>query len=596
MREILGLFRFTSGLRKHVIFVVLASVLISILGMATPFVMKFATDYVMGHIGDHTVNFGPVLWMLGILLVIGVFSNILSTISGYIGDILAIKLRRQLSAAYFDHLLHLPQSYYDKELTGKITNRLNRALYQVVNFVQIFSNNLLSMMLTVIISVSVMAYYNFWLALVVLVLIPVYLWLTVKTSAKWQKIEKEKNQHLDSALGRFTESISQIRLVKSFGMQRRELKNFDHEFGDSENLTKTQSAFWHKMDFWRISFNFLVYVVVLGILFKDTIDSQMSAGDLVLLIALFQQTLIPLRNISFFVDMYQNAAANSKDFIETMRLEPESESSKKDLVLNKKDAKIEFKQVDFQYNQKDGKVLKNISFKINAGEKVALVGGSGGGKTTITNLMMRFYEPDDGQILIADQDISSLNRESLRKNVATVFQEAPLFSGTIMENIKYGSPKASKEQVEKAAKAANAHNFIMKLSDGYNTEIGERGTKLSGGQKQRISIARALLRDAPILILDEATSALDSESEMIVQEALERLMKGRTTIIIAHRLSTIANVDKIATLDKGRIDEFGSPEELAKSGGIYARLLSIQGKATKASIKQLKKFDISSLR
>ena len=252
---------------------------------------------------------------------------------------------------------------------------------------------------------------------------------------------------------------------------------------------------------------------------------------------------------------------------------------------------IAFNDVVFGY-ESDGKVLNKLSFDIPADSKLALVGESGQGKTTVTSLLLRLYEPQGGAITIDGQDISGVTQSSLRDNIAVVFQEPALFSGTINENIAYANPKATKKQIEAAAKAANAHEFISKFEHGYNSEIGERGLKLSGGQKQRIAIARALLKDAPILILDEATSSLDTKSERLVQEALERLMKGRTTLIIAHRLSTIESVDTIVTLRGGKADEIGTPTKLAKSKGIYAQLLQLQQSSTEADKKKLQKYEI----
>ena len=240
----------------------------------------------------------------------------------------------------------------------------------------------------------------------------------------------------------------------------------------------------------------------------------------------------------------------------------------------------------------DETVLHDISFVVEPGEKVALVGESGEGKTTITNLLLRLYEPDEGTIRIDGIDIRDVSQNSLRQNIAVVFQDPALFSGTIRENISYAKPAASEKDIEDAARAANALEFIQKLEDGFDTQIGERGIKLSGGQKQRIAIARAILKDAPILILDEATSSLDSKAEALVQQALNRLMKGRSTIIIAHRLSTIARVNTIVTLRQGRIDEIGSPDELADTGGIYAELLQLQSGSTERAKKRLKDFEI----
>ncbi len=561
--------------------------------MVLPFAIKFATDEIVAIIGGAPYNQAV---LLGIVLAVGLVNALSAALrdwSGYIGDMLAIKMRRQLSQNYYQHLLRLPQGYYDEAATGKIINRLNRAITDVTQFINAFANNLLQMLLTIAISVGVMLWYSPWIALAIVLQIPMYLWMTARTSKKWQAFENDKNEAFDIASGRFAEVVGQIRLVKSFGSGRRELLSFAKKYTYIEGVTKKQSRYWHRMNFYRMLVQAAVYMAVLGVLFVGTAEGKMSLGDMVLILTLVQQTSFPLQNISFFVDMYQRAVANSKDYAEAMAEKPEVESERGKEELSTRKAKISYKNVFFSYDDKK-QVLEGVSFDLKAGERLALVGESGGGKSTVINLLMRLYKPSSGEILINGKDINQFTQASLREHIATVFQDASLFSGTIRENIAYGRPSATDEEIEKAARAANAHTFIAELDNAYDTQIGERGIKLSGGQKQRIAIARAILKDAPILILDEATSALDSRSEIIVQEALQRLMKGRTVVIIAHRLSTIADVDTIVTLKRGRVDEIGSPKQLATTGGIYAQLLKLQSGSAKVAESKLKNFDIAS--
>jgi ATP-binding cassette subfamily B protein len=349
------------------------------------------------------------------------------------------------------------------------------------------------------------------------------------------------------------------------------------------------------MDVIRSSALSVIFFAIFAYIFVQTAEQRFSIGDMVLLITLINGLRMPLFNMSFIVDNFQRAIAGSIDVLAALQTKPAIADVSGAVAFGKVSGEVTFNGVSFAYGDSslDRAVLKSISFAMAPGEHVALVSESGGGKTTITNLLMRLYEVDSGTITIDGQDISTVKQASLRQNIATVFQDPALFSGTIRENIVYGKPGASDEEIQAAAKAANADEFIQKLDKGYDTEIGERGIKLSGGQKQRISIARAVLKDAPILILDEATSSLDSKSEYFVQQALDRLMKHRTTLIIAHRLSTIATVDRIITLKNGTIDEMGAPETLAKTDGIYARLLMLQNHAGKDIDEKLAAYDMT---
>jgi ATP-binding cassette subfamily B protein len=591
MHPIRQLLTYTRHLQWLFVIIAGCSIIGALLSFATPFVMKLATDWTMQVVsGAVPFSATPLLMLGGVLLAATLLMTAASDINGYFGDMLAVRSRQQLSRIYYQHLLTLPQRYYDTASTGKVINRLSRAIADVTSFLQFFSNNLLQMILTLILTIVILFLYSWPIAILFVLLIPTNLYVTGKTSGRWQKYEKEKNGHFDYASGRFAEVIGQMRLVKSFGSQTRELKIFNDEVRHMIGITSKQSRWWHGMNAIRSTVFGAIFMGIYTILFYETARGQFSIGDMVMLLTLTQQVSFPMRNLSYFVDSYQRAVANSRDFLEAMNEEPESNDSGAELTVHQ--GRIVFENVNFAY-ESDKKVLQKATFTVEPGTKLALVGESGGGKTTIANLLMRLYEPSSGTITIDGVSIATVRRASLRHHIATVFQEASLFSGTIRENISYGKPEATDKEIEQAARVANAHEFIEKLPHRYQSEIGERGIKLSGGQKQRIAIARAVLKGAPILVLDEATSALDSRAEHEVQQALERLMHGRTTIIIAHRLSTIASVDRIVTLKNGHVDEIGSPLELAHSGGIYAQLLDLQMGATDTAKKQLAKFDIA---
>lgn len=591
MKSLWKILRFTGNLWPYYVMVTIASVLMALANQAPPFVIKLATDTIV-HASGGAPNYGYIILLAAILFASDAAATLLSNWGGYYGDVMATKLRNQLSDRYYKHLLDLPQSYYDTELSGKIINRLNRTIAELTNFANFFANNFFQMILTMVFTLVAVAYYSWEVAAMLFVVYPLFLWLTTVTSKAWQTYQEEKNKEQDIASGRFAESISQIKVVKSFIQERRELSIFSERMNRTVGITRKQSRLWHKMDIWRRLLLNAIFFVIVGYIFWQTMAGRFSVGTMLLLIQFAQLMRIPLFSMSFFVDQTQRAIAGSKDYFEVMELAPQitDKPNAKELTIEK--GTIEYKDVSFGYNG-DDLVLKDIAFTAPAGKKIALVGESGEGKTTITNLLLRLYEPNKGAVFIDGVDVANVSQRSLRQNIAVVFQDPALFSGTVKENIAYAKPDASDAAIKAAAKAANAEEFIAKLPDGYDTEIGERGIKLSGGQKQRIAIARAILKDAPILILDEATSSLDSRAEAQVQEALEHLMHGRTTLIIAHRLSTIAHVDQIVTIKSGRVDEIGTPAKLAKTDGIYGQLLQLQMGATEAAKKKLKAFEIA---
>lgn len=591
MKNLFRIIRFTGELWPFYAAVSAFSVVVALLTQAIPILTKSAIDHISAGIQTNNVNLTPVIVIVVLIFLCDVAQTLLSNIGGYYGDILAAKLRRLLSIRYYAHILTLPQKYFDTELTGTIINRLNRGVHMLTDYMQMVSNNFLQLIVSTIFTVAIVAFYAWPVAVILVILFPTYAWLTTRSSAKWQAYQKEINQYTDEASGRFAESVGQVRVVKSFVHEKLELKHYSGLLNSIIKTTHPQSRYWHTQDTLRRLVLSVLFLAMYAIIFIGTAKGTYTIGTMVLLIQFVQLVRLPLFSLSFYVDRTQRAIADSKDYFVAIDEKPEISDAKGAKALQVTDGVIEFKNVVFGYEKNDP-VLKDVSFSVKADSKVALVGESGQGKTTVTSLLLRLYEPNTGTITIDGQDITTVTQLSLRTNIAVVFQEPALFSGTIRENIAYAHPSASDKEIEAAARAANAHEFISKFELGYDSEIGERGLKLSGGQKQRIAIARALLKDAPILILDEATSSLDTKSERLVQQALERLMKGRTTLIIAHRLSTIEAVDSIVTLVGGKVDEVGTPKALAKSNGIYAQLLHLQQSGAEADKKKLQKYEI----
>lgn len=594
MKPLLTTLGYARGMVKYHIGVSVSSILVALTGIAIPFVIARATTLMVDVVEGKTVGIEQALLLAALLLVFDAANTLIRNLGGYWGDVMATRLKAQLSTRYYHHLLSLPQSYFDGELTGTIINRLNRAITEMTNFLNMFANNFFQLLLTTFITIGIVLTYSWELALLVIIMYPLFLWLTMLTSKKWQAFQTRKNHETDMASGRFAEVVSQIKVVKSYVRESLEYRHFTKRYRKTISVTRKQSRYWHTMDVVRGVVLSVIFFLIFAYIFVQTAERRFSVGDMVLLITLINNLRMPLFNMSFIVDHFQKALAGSKDFVAAMERRPDIEDAPDAAPLVVEKGAIRFEDVSFHYaSVPHHPVLRDISFTIEPGEHVALVGESGGGKTTITNLLMRLYDAEGGTITIDGTPITSVTQHSLRQHIATVFQEPALFSGTIRENIAYGKVDASEKEIMAAAKAANADEFIRQLDNGYDTQIGERGLRLSGGQKQRIAIARAILKDAPILVLDEATSSLDNKSEHLVQQALDRLMKGRTTLIIAHRLSTIAAVDRIITLKDGRVDEIGTPKALAKTDGIYARLLKLQTMTGDELKEKLAVYDIT---
>ncbi|MEI7603985.1 MAG: ABC transporter ATP-binding protein [bacterium] len=596
MNYILQIFRITKKFWKYYVGISFFIVLISLLNLVSPLLNKNIVDIIVNNVQNNKPDLNSLIFILVLILISDLVITFLTNIAGYLGDILAALLKTNLMNKYYKHVLSLQIGYFDNEQTGKIVSKLQRGIDNITQFINSAANNFLPFFLTALFTVIYLAFYSWEIAILLAVLFPVYIIISDKSSKTWIKRQNDINKINDKQFGRATEVVSSIRVVKSFINEKLESSFFKKKRIEIEALTKVQSRGYHIFDVYRRLFLNIILFAIYAYIIYFTYTGRYTLGEMTLLLQLVTQARFPLFAMSFILSQIQQAVAGSKDFFDVLNEKAEINDLPDAKNIKNVQGNIKFDNVSFNYSTsgKSIDVIKNISFDLKQGEKLAIVGMSGEGKTTLTNLFLRFYEARTGTISIDDQDITKITQNSLHKNIGVVLQDSLLFSGSILENIKYGRPEASDDEVYNAAKAANAHDFILTFDKGYETEIGERGVKLSGGQKQRISIARAILKNAPILVLDEATSSLDSKAELEVQKAINKLMEGKTTMIIAHRLSTIKNVDKIIVLQGGTIAEQGSPEDLAKySDGIYAELLKLQSLSAKPiSSKKLKDFEL----
>lgn len=587
MKNIIKIVQISKPLH-HLVWLLGGLILVSsILNLVAPLLSKFIVDEIVARVTTGGGDMERLVTLVIAAFGIGFIALIITTISERIGDHFAGRLRQFLTEKFYDKVLGLPQSYYDSEVSGKIVNQLSRGITTIHGFLNTSSNFILPTFLQSLFTISILAYYNIPIAIFTFALFPIYLILSYYSTVKWGQEEVKKNQIEDVTRGRIQEVISNMSLVKSFNTQLKEFVKVSDNLTEINNIYARQSRTFHIFDFFRgLSLNIILFAINI-LVFRNTFQGNLSIGEMVLILQLVNQARLPLFAMSFILTQIQMAEAGSKEYFEILRLKS-TEDFKKEIPTEViQDPTIEFKKVRFNY-ETSKTVLDDVSFKINAKEKVALVGHSGAGKSTIINLILKFYEPTAGKIFLKGKDYSKLEHNFIRNNIALVFQENELFSSTIRENVAYGKDAAD-DEIWDALELANAKDFVMKLPKGLESEIGERGVRLSGGQKQRIQIARATLKNAPILILDEATSSLDAKSEKEVQEGMENLMKDKLVIIIAHRFSTIQNVDKIIVIDGGKIIESGKPKQLAGKPGVYSDLLKYQVEGNK---KLLESFEL----
>lgn len=548
-----------------------ASLLISLLGMVYPIVTrKMLNDYFPQKNYRFIVISGVTVLILYILRML------LQYFVQYYGHIIGVRMQSQMRRDLFSHLQKLPYTFYDNNETGQIMTRITSDLFEICELAHHGPENLLISSIMIILSFIYLLSIDWILTLIVFACVPILIVVSRHYRKAMRKAFKERRAGNAAINAAVESSITGIRVTKAYTNSDTEEEKFaegDRQFvSASKDAYKAMGKFHSSTSFITDVFN--VIILIAGGMFLYS--GRINFGDYSTFIVSINLFLSPVNILIGFMEQFQNGASGFTRFVELMDETPESDPPDA-MTLTRAKGEIEFKNVTYSYAT-SGEVLHNVSLKIKPGEKLALVGPSGGGKTTICHLLPNFYRLEDGcgEILIDGTDIRRLTLDSVRKNIGIVQQDVFLFIGTIKDNILYGRPDATDEEVVEAAKKANIHDFVMSLKNGYDTEIGERGVKLSGGQKQRISIARVFLKDPAILILDEATSALDNTTEVLIQHSLDELCRGRTTLVVAHRLSTIRNADEIAVVTNGRITETGTHEQLMEKGGIYKKLYSLQ--------------------
>ncbi|MEA3422497.1 MAG: ABC transporter ATP-binding protein [Bacillota bacterium] len=496
----------------------------------------------------------------------------------YGGHIVGARIEYDMRNDLFKHLQELSFNFFDNNKTGQLMSRLVGDLGEIAELAHHGPEDLFISTIMLIGSFVILLTLNISLTLITFIFVAaliVYALFSRKLMTTAFRKVRKKHANINSQI---ENSISGIRLSKSFANEESEINKF--EIGNKEHLSSKKEAYFAIATF-TTGTNFLVDIISLVVIVVGGIyvyRGMIDFGELVAFLLYSSYIFKPIRRLIQFTQQYQSGMAGFERFIEIMDIKPDIEDVDDAVELKNIKGKIELNNVSFKYNDEDNWVLENFNLNIEKGKNIALVGPSGVGKTTITNIIPRFYDVNEGNITIDGMDIRKLTMKSIRKNIGIVQQDVFIFYGDIKENILYGRFDASDEEVIDAAKKANIHDFIMTLSDGYETIVGERGTKLSGGQKQRIAIARVFLKNPSILILDEATSSLDNENELAIQEAISQLSKGRTTLTIAHRLSTIINADEILVLNENGIKERGSHEDLLLEKGFYSKLYEAQFK------------------
>ena len=550
----------------------------AILGAAVTLVIPLIVRYITNEV----VYFEPssakhMIFVLGLVLVglvlLEIFCNFYIA---YYGHIMGAKMEADMRRDIFGHYQKLTFAFYDNQKVGHLLSRITSDLFDISELLHHGPEDLVISIIKIAGSFIILLTINIPLALVAFAFIPGMVLFAFYYNRKMKQAFKRNREKIADINSQIEDSLAGIRVVKSFANEKEEMRKFK---AGNDNFVAAKKISYKYMGIYNSGLGAMTTLVTVGVLIAGVnmmLSGSVALADLLTFLLYITNFTDPVKKLVSFTEQFQNGYSGFERFLEILSIAPDIADKPDAVTMEEVKGDIEFRDVSFQYEDQTDKVLNHINLKVKAGSYVALVGPSGVGKTTLCSLIPRFYEVSKGAVLIDGVDVRDIKLDDLRNHIGIVQQDVYLFAGTIMENIRYGKPEASDEEVVRAAKRANAHEFIMSFPDGYDTDIGQRGVKLSGGQKQRLSIARVFLKNPPILIFDEATSALDNESEKVVQQSLESLAENRTTFVIAHRLTTIRNAGEILVLTEDGIAEQGTHEELLEKKGIYEALYHVR--------------------
>ena len=551
-----------------------ADLLFAILGagvsLGIPLIVRYITTNVIILPGNEALQ---IIAKLGaVMLAMVALECYCNFFIAYYGHIMGAKIEHDMRNEIFEHYQKLSFTFFDNQKVGQLLSRVTTDLFDISELLHHGPEDVVISVIKFVGSFVILSQINLTLTLITFAFVPVIAIYAFVLNKKMKVAFKTNRARIADINSQIEDSLSGVRAVKSFGNETIEMEKF--RSGNERFVESKRRSYWY-MGWYNSGLGALTTLVSIVVLVAGTAlitTQRMAVADLVTFLLYINNFTEPVKKLINFTEQFQNGYTGYERFLEIMDVEPDITDAEDAVSVDTVKGEIEFDDVSFKYEAKQDSVLSHINLKVDAGEYVAIVGSSGGGKTTLCSLIPRFYDVDAGKILLDGQDIRKIKLKDLRRQIGIVQQDVYLFAENIMENIRYGRPDATDEEVIRAAKLANADTFISQLPDGYLTDIGQRGVKLSGGQKQRLSIARVFLKNPAILIFDEATSALDNESEKIVQDSMEQLAKGRTTFVIAHRLSTIRNAGRILVLTATGIEEEGTHEELLAKGGAYAKL------------------------